>query len=175
MAATRRSSRAASKALRVEDSQDNASQQSFQQFLQHLSAATPLSASGNTLGSNLRQPAMPMHNVAPPIPQDIIRDFGPSFQLITELPAFAYLSSSTLPGKARPVASSLNLTMNATQAQRPYFLSHYAPQPGHLTVIPRRRSPSPDKLVEAQAQLDALRRTKQEGELAEIKRQIAKL
>lgn len=51
----------------------------------------------------------------------------------------------------------------------PYATQVYAP------VIPRRRSPSPDELVEARAQLDALRRTRREDEMAEIKRQIAEL
>lgn len=54
-------------------------------------------------------------------------------------------------------------------------MAYYAPQPGQASVIPRRRSPSPDELVDARAQLDVLRRTKQEKELAEISKQIADL
>lgn len=72
----------------------------------------------------------------------------------------------------QPTAPGPNLNVSA---QRPYPSAYYAPQPGQAPIIPRYRYLSPDELVEALAQLDTLRRTTQEVEVAEIGKQIAKL
>ncbi|MCJ1262795.1 hypothetical protein MMC22_002665 [Lobaria immixta] len=168
--------RAASKALRNFEKPENAAPQP-------VSSATPLVPQARCQGPVVHPQlgaysATPIPTIDPPPAVQYVQ--APALAPVNS-PSFWYAQApaftNPLPAVGydqAPVSAPINQpTFGNAQAPA---LTNPPPAVGYFSTLgPRRRSASPDELVDTSAQRDALRRSRRQDELADIRKQIKNL